>query len=399
MNLIIYIKEALSNLVTAKLRSFLAILGILVGTASVVALITSSQLATQHALAQFKSLGTNLIAMDMFDQNPGSGGAGEQVQQLKLADLPTIQQVSSEIMLIAPYTNLYQSLYFQGTQVSGQVLGATAALAQIVKINMAQGRFVSYLDHHNFYCVIGSDIAKTFQSKGIANPVGKQIGIGSWIFTIIGVAKPWQTNWFLYADINKGVIIPLETSYLLSRYSSINNLLFRLVQKPSIDQVQGLLMTKMRQLLPQKNISFRNPQQIIDIMKKQQSTFTWLLGSIGGISLLVGGIGVMNIMLVSVVERRREIGVRMAIGARRADIRRLFLIEAVILTLVGGVLGIIIGLIISFVLAMVTGWEFHFLIIPPLLGFIVSVLVGIISGFYPAHRASQLDPIETLRSE
>ena len=149
-----------------------------------------------------------------------------------------------------------------------------------------------------------NDIANNFRTKGITNPIGHQIEIGNWIFTIIGVAKPWQTNWFLFVDINKGVIIPIETSYLLSNYANISNLLFRLVAKPNIDEVQSQLMSKMQTLLPQKKISFRNPQQIIDIMKKQQSTFTWLLGSIGGISLLVGGIGVMNIMLVSVLELR-----------------------------------------------------------------------------------------------
>lgn len=396
MGLMNYINEALSNLVTSKLRSFLAILGILVGTASVVALITSSQLATAHALDQFKTLGTNIVAMDIFDQ-PGQDQ--QQARQLRLSDMPAIQASSSQIVLAAPYINLYQNLYFQGTQLNGQVLGTTADLAKIVKIEMAQGRFVSYLDHNSFYCVIGSDIAKTFQSKGIANPIGKQIQVGNWIFTIIGVAKPWQTNWFLFADVNKGIIIPLETSYLLSKFVEINNLIFRLVSKPDIDAAQNQLQTKVQQMLPDKKISFRNPEQIIDIMKKQQTTFTWLLGSIGGISLLVGGIGVMNIMLVSVVERRREIGIRMAIGARRADIRRLFLIEAIILTLLGGVLGIIVGLAISFILAVITQWEFHFLIVPPILGFVVSVLVGIISGFYPAHRAAQLDPIQTLRGE
>ncbi len=400
MDFISHIKEALGNLVTSKLRSFLAILGILVGTASVVALITSSQLATASALAQFKTLGTNLIAMSI--QTPFNQQQTNQDQtknQLSLNDMIRLQSASSQIVLIAPYTNLYQSIYFSGKQMDGQVLGATEALADIVKIDLAKGRFVSYLDQSNFYAVIGSDIAKQFQQSGISNPIGKQIIIGKYIFTVVGVAKPWKPNWFLFATVDKGVIIPLMTSFLLSKYAQINNLLFRLIQNPDIDAVQNALQEKMSEIHPNLQTTFRNPDQIIDIMQKQQSTFTWLLASIGGISLLVGGIGVMNIMLVSVVERRREIGIRMAIGARRSDIRQMFLIEAIILTVLGGVLGIILGIGISTTLAIITGWGLQILVLPPVLGFVVSVVVGIVSGFYPAYRASNLDPIETLRGE
>lgn len=399
MNIFSHIKEALANLVTSKLRSFLAILGILVGTASVVALITSSQLATAHALAQFKSLGTNLLAMDIQQQPGASVTAQAQQQQLTSADLLKIKTASPQIVKVAPYINLFQPFVIQGKQFNGQVIGATEALADIVKIHIAKGRFVSTLDRSSFYCVIGTDLAKAFSAKGIMDPIGHQIQIGDWVFTVVGIAQHWMPNWFLFADINKGVIIPLNTTYLLSKYAKINNILFRLAPQSNLPQVQAQLTARAAMLLPSQKVTFRNPQQIIGIMQKQQATFTWLLASIGGISLLVGGIGVMNIMLVSVVERRREIGIRMAIGAKRADIRRMFLIEAVILTLLGGVIGIIVGLIISFVLAIVTGWEFFILPLPPILGFVVSVFVGIISGFYPAHRAAKLDPIETLRSE
>lgn len=400
MNFITHVKEAFANLLTSKLRSFLAVLGILVGTGSVVALITSSQLATEHALAQFKTLGTNLLLMNIQSQVKNGNLSPQQAQdQLTLNDMPKIKRSSSQIVIVAPYITTYKMLYIKGKKVSGQVIGATKNLSDIVGIRLAKGRFVSYLDRNNLYCVIGATLAKDFAKKGILHPIGKQIQVGNQIFTVIGIAKPWKQNLFFFANINKGVIIPIGTSYLLFPYAKIDSILFRLVANPNIQQVQKAISQVTQKLIPNQKITFRNPQQIISVMQNQQSTFTWLLGAIGGIALLVGGIGVMNIMLVSVVERRREIGIRMAVGAHQSDIRRMFLIEAVILTVLGGVIGIILGILISWILTTITGWEFNFLILPPILGFIVSVLVGIISGFYPAHRASKLDPIETLRSE
>ena len=140
-------------------------------------------------------------------------------------------------------------------------------------------------------------------------------------------------------------------------------------------------------------------KQIIKSMEEQGRIFTLLLGLIGGISLLVGGIGVMNVMLVSVVERKREIGIRKAIGAKRRDIQMLFLIESIVLSLFGGVLGVIAGLGVAYVISLFSGWQFSLYLEPPLIGFGVSVFTGIFFGFYPAMRAARLDPIETLRSD
>ncbi len=397
MNILTHMREALSNLLSSKLRSFLAILGILVGTGSVVALITSSQLATAHALAQFKTLGTNLLAVDI--QSMQNNQPSDQQKQLTMDDMPILMQHVPGIERTGPYISLYQNIYYGDTKFNGQILGADTDLAKIAKIYLQKGRFVSSLDKSSFYCVIGAGLADKIKGLGVKHIIGNQIRLGQWFFTIVGITKPWKPNLFMYADLNNGVVIPIKTAYLLGKYAKIQNMLIRLKPTANLMKTQDQIANEIKILLPKQKPYFRNPEKIIGIMSKQQRTFTWLLASIGGISLLVGGIGVMNIMLVSVVERRREIGIRLAIGAKRRDILRMFLIESIILTLFGGILGIIVGLLISYILSLVSGWEFQVFLLPPLLGFVVSVLVGVLSGFYPALRASRLDPIETLRSE
>jgi putative ABC transport system permease protein len=396
MGFLAHIREALMNLFSAKLRSLLAILGILVGTGSVVALISSSQLATDHALAQFKKLGTNLLAVMLSSNQPGTQTG--QGHNLSLDDMTTIQQRIPTIEKIVPYTMLFQPMNFQDEQFEGQILGATESLADIVKINMEAGRFVSFLDHNSFYCVIGHDIAEKIRAKGL-NPINQQISVGKQLLTVIGVAAPWEPNLFLFANINQGIIIPISLSLILQPGIQIQNILLQLQAGASLDQAKSQLETILPQLAPNTQVRFHDPAQIIDVVSKQRSTFTWLLSAIGGISLLVGGIGVMNIMLVSVIERRREIGIRMAIGARGKDILEMFLIESVVLTLAGGLLGVILGTVTTLILAWSSGWEYSFHVLPALLGFIVSAAVGVFSGLYPSYRASRLDPIATLQSE
>lgn len=396
MDFLTHIRESLLNLFSAKTRSLLAILGILVGTGSVVALISSSQLATEHALSQFKKLGTNLLAVIVSsDETSQSTG---QIRSLQIDDMPVIQAQVPSIQKIVPYITLFQTAHFQDLQFSGQILGADEGFADIAKIFIERGRFVSFLDKNSFYCVIGHTIAEQIQAKGI-DPINKQIAIGGYLLTIIGIARPWEPNLFIFSNINEGIIIPISLSYLINPQAQIQNILLQLYPNSLLDNAKDQIEKVITKISPASNVRFHDPGQIIDVVKKQRSTFTWLLSAIGGISLLVGGIGVMNIMLVSVIERRREIGIRMAIGARQKDILEMFLIEAIVLTILGGLLGVILGSLTTVILAVSSGWEYSFHFLPVALGFVVSAAVGVFSGLYPSFRASRLDPIATLQSE
>ena len=392
-----HFQEAFTNLISAKLRSFLAILGILVGTASVVAMVSSGELATQHALEQFKKLGTDLLSVSFYQERAEDNQA--QAHPFELAQVKKLQLAIPELKTIAPYITLYQTMSYAGHEIEGQIIAATPNLQEVIKLQVQQGRFISFLDDYEYHCFIGQGIYQQLKQQGLINPIGARIDLGDNLFRIAGVLAPWPENSFFNSDINHAIIVPIHTATLLSRHAEINNFVMRFDKNANIDKLQDEMTLYMKKISPNLRLFFRSPKQIIDSMANQQRTFTLLLGFIGSISLLVGGIGVMNIMLVSVTERRREIGIRKAIGADSASIRSLFIIEAIILALFGGILGVIIGVLISFLIAYFAHWEFHLFILPPLIGFAVSVAVGIFFGFYPAHQAAKLDPIATLRGE
>lgn len=398
MQLTSHIKNALINLVTSKLRSTLTMLGVLVGTASVVALVSSGQLATENALAQFKTLGTDLLSVSIQASQKASQTGGGQTN-LTLEDFETLESQYSDITEIAPYTTDFSQASYNGQTLESGIIGATEDLQKIMKVQLSAGRFVSFLDQYSFFAVVGYDVAQKMRQLGAIDPLGKQILLGTNYFTVIGVAKKWPENMFMPNNINQSIIVPISTSLLLSKYVKISSVVFRFKPGTNLTKLQNELTQSIQGLAPGNQLFFRSPEQIIQSLESQRQTLTLLLALIGSISLIVGGIGVMNIMLVSVVERRREIGVRMAIGAKRKDIQYMFLTEAIMLTVFGGVVGIIVGELISYVTAEVSGWGFKFFALPPIVGFIVSVLVGVFFGFYPALKASRLDPIETLRSE
>lgn len=397
MTLTNHCQQALVNLLASKLRSLLAVLGILMGTAAVVALMSCGQLATEKALEQFKALGTDLLAVSVFEKSIGPSQSGQNA--LTLMDWRKLPQKNPEVLKIAPYSSASQVVSFQGHILKASVIGADESLADIMHIHLVKGHFVSFVDTFEHFCVIGDALAKQLKRLSLDDPIGKQLRIGNILYTIIGVAKPWKENGFFNENVNYSVIIPIGGMGLVSKDFKINNAILLLKSDIHIDTVIHQIEDSIHQTAPKLSIFVRSAKQIIASMESQGHIFTLLLGIIGSISLLVGGIGIMNVMLVSVSERKKEIGIRKAVGAKRRDIRTLFLVESVMLSLFGGVLGVVIGLSFTAIVAYFNHWTFIIYWTPPLAGFIVSVTTGIFFGFYPASRAAALEPMESLRNE
>jgi len=397
MKFINHAKEGFLNLLTSKLRSLLALLGILVGTASVVAMVNGGELATNEALKQFKTLGTDLLAIS-FSEILENNSTQHNDENLNLSDIIEMKIVSPDIRDVAPYTQTYGIIQFNSNPLNGSVLGVTDSFARIIHLDV-EGRFISFVDEYALFCVIGHKLDEKIRSFTFKNSIGQQIQLGKNIFTIVGVAKPWRENSFVYTNIDDAMMIPIKTSMALNKYAKINNLIVRLGPQSNIQNVKQKLTDYFHPLLPNKHLFFRSAEELIAGMTKQSQILTIFLGLIGSVSLVVGGIGVMNIMLVSVVERRREIGIRLAVGATSSDISILFLTEALILSFMGGLLGILIGILISYMMAHFWHWEFIFFAWPPLIGFTVSVATGVFFGFYPAYLAAKLDPINALRAD
>ena len=400
MKYLAHAKEGLQNLYFAKLRSMLALLGILVGTASVVAMVLGGEIATNEALKQFKSLGTDLLAFSINQMHDESGHENQfKSEPLSVNDVIALKNADAAILQVAPYTQLFQSVYYEGSLLSSMLLGVTETFADVLHIRLATGRFVGLLDKYALYCVIGNRLYTRIKEMTFQDPLGHQLQIGKNYFVIVGVAYEWPENSFVYADINDSILVPILTSMMMSKYATINNVILRLAPHADIQAVEAKIKHSLTKSETSKNISFRSAKELIAKMAKQSAILTVFLGLIASISLVVGGIGVMNIMLVSVMERRREIGIRLAVGATRHDIGGLFMIEAIMLSIVGGGLGVAIGILIAYLISLSWHWQFTLFFWPPVAGFFVSVAVGIFFGFYPAYLASRLDPIDALRSE
>lgn len=386
-----HLKQALSNIKQHVLRSFLTLLGVLVGTAAIVALLTGSELATESALNQFKKLGTDIISVSISDTNTNNSHSANSFSTTEIKKIS-----SANILSGTPYTLHYSQMVYKDKQSGLSIIGVSQFLQTLMHQKILYGRYISDLDKSAFYCVLGNDIANLL-SKDKTTLIGDQVKIENFYFTIIGVLDEADKNLFLLTDTNQSILIPLNTSMSLYKNASISNVIFKLKTEKNIKEVQEQITNYFKSVHPDMQVNFRSPETIIENMQKQNKIFKLLLGFIGGIALLVGGIGVMNIMLVSVTERRREIGIRMAVGAQKKDILYLFLAEAAILTFIGGFAGIILGEMIGYVTAKFSHWDYHFVLGPILIGFLVSVFVGLFFGYYPAQKASQSDPIEILR--
>ena len=242
MRLIEHAKEGLLNLYFAKLRSILALLGVLVGTASVVAMVLGGQLATHEALKQFKTLGTDLLSVSLNAQSDEKSTPSGMAEYLTLSQALNLVTVSKDIVQVAPYTQLFFPVFYNANPIQGGIiLGVTDDFADIVHLKLKAGRFISLMDKYEFYCVIGHDIYQALKALTKADPIGQTLQIGKHVFVIVGVAEPWPENNFVYANIDGAILIPILASMAVSQYANINNFIMRLTGEADINAVKDAI--------------------------------------------------------------------------------------------------------------------------------------------------------------
>ncbi len=400
-------EETFFAITANKARSSLTILGIVIGVGSVVAMISIGQGAQVSVKESIESIGSNLLTVSPgFQRGVGtqiSSGRGS-AQTLTLADAEAIQEEINLIEAVAPETSSRYQVTAKGTNTNTSVIGTVSSYIQIKNIEMDLGTFISDQDISNLskVAVLGPTTSDDLFGEE-ANPIGEKIRINNITFTVIGVSKAKGGTGFGSQDDR--IYIPISTAqHFLSGGNYVSTINIQVQNEKYMSIVQEEISSL---LLSRHNISdatladfsIMNQADILNAMSSATAALTLLLGAIAGISLLVGGIGIMNMMLTTVTERTREIGLRKAIGAKSKDITMQFLSEATTLTFIGGIVGILLGCIISFAISKFSDTTTSISLWSIALAFGVSALIGIVFGYYPAKRAASLNPMEALRYE
>jgi len=395
-------KMALRSLVTHKLRSFLTALGIIIGVASVISMISIGEGARRQTLNTISKFGTNIITIKPGQKKSRHVTTGK-VNTLTLEDAEFIEEHIPLITGVAAQVYRSAQLKFENKNTNSTVRGTGASYSRLANFEMDRGRYFNKGEIRSAkrICVLGSTVLKNlFEGR---NPLGKTIKVDGKNFLVIGtMISKGALSWF---DPDDQIFIPVTTAQ--KRVFGMNHVQSIDVQAGQIDDLETI-KEEVSQILRQKhNIAdgkeddfyVQNSSQWLNSWGDAAKTFTYLLGGIAAISLMVGGIGIMNIMLVSVTERTREIGIRKAIGAKKKEILEQFLIESVLISFLGGGIGILLGIGISRVVSGMGDWETVVSTQSILLAFGFSVAIGIFFGFYPANKAANLNPIDALRYE
>jgi putative ABC transport system permease protein len=400
MNTILLALEGLRRNV---MRSFLTILGIVIGVSAVVTMVTLGNGTTQSVSAQIASLGSNLIIV-MPGQRGGPGSAGTTAPRFELADAKAIEEQVSGIKAVAPSAGRNVTVVAMAKNWSTTVTGTTAAYFAAGNWTLASGRVFSGAEERSgaAVCVVG----ETVRSKlfGTANPVGGTIRLKQFSCDVIGLLRS-KGQASMGRDQDDTVLVPLRTlQRRVAGNQDVGQIMVAAKDGVSTDRVKASveqLMRERRRITAGESDDFNvlDTKEIAQTMTGTTQLLTMLLGAVAAVSLLVGGIGIMNIMLVSITERTREIGTRLAIGALEREVLLQFLVEAVILSSLGGVIGILLATGASIGLA--TLMEVPFVFDPQInvLAFVFSAGIGVLFGYLPARRAAHLDPIDALRHE
>ena len=412
MSLAKTLRTALRALTTNKMRSALTVLGIIIGVASVISLMSIGEGSQAAITSNIEALGTNLLFVRAGASSQGVvRGAQGSAATLTLADAEALAQASS-VAAVAPQVSTFAQVVAGGENTNTQILGVTPEYLSVRNYKVADGEFIAeaQVQAKSMVAVLGSSVAETL--FGDTSAVGQYIKIDGRQFKVIGVLESKGSTGFGSQD--DVVLAPISTvqyrlssSRTVSGGKTVQTIYVEVVSADQTDaaiqQITSILEQRHKITNGEDDFTISSQQETINTLKESTQVWVILLGAIAGISLLVGGIGIMNIMLVSVTERTREIGIRKALGAKRRDILLQFLIEAALMSLIGGAMGVLVGWGISTLLSGMslggTTIETVMSVNIPILAVSVSAAVGIVFGLYPAYRAARLNPIEALRYE
>jgi putative ABC transport system permease protein len=401
------VQETYFSLTANKVRSGLTMLGIIIGIGSVIAMVSIGQGAQANIQSSIQSIGSNLLLV-----TPGvQRGAGQQVsagrgsaRTLTQVDAEAITKEVTSAKAVAPEISQRYQVTARGTNTNTQIVGTIASYPTVRNLEVAEGSFIT--DQHvrslSRVAVIGPTVQTDLFGSG-ASAVGQSIRINKVDFKIVGVTKAKGGTGFGSQD--DMIFVPLSTAQrFLAGGDYVTTISVAAPDATSMvviqQQITALLLERHHISDPTlADFSVLNQADIVATASSITSTFTMLLGAIAGISLVVGGIGIMNMMLTTVTERTREIGLRKAIGAKRGEVNTQFLVEAVMLTFLGGVFGVILGWLIAQLVSQFAGITTSISVNSVLLAFGVSAAIGILFGYYPASKAAKLNPIEALRYE
>ena len=401
------LKIALNSLKVNKMRSALTSLGIIIGVSAVIIMLAIGSGANKQVQANMESMGSNLLTIRSATAKSGgvSMGMGSK-PTLSVKDADAIEKSARGVESVAPFMNSSKQVMYGNQNWSTTVYGVTSSYLYVKNYEMELGRPINRDDDNNAskVCLIGKTIER--ELFGDVNPIDKTLRIGNIPFRVIGTLK--SKGQMGAMDQDDLIFIPLTTAQRKVFGTEFPGAVNQIIVKASSIEDTNIAQSDIRDILRRRHnlgkmqeddFQIRNSAEFQEKMKSTVQTFAILLASIASVSLIVGGIGIMNIMLVSVTERTKEIGIRMAIGARAMDIRMQFLIEALVLSLLGGLIGVISGIVIALLVGIVFNTNIVISFAPILISFSFSGLVGIGFGYYPAYKASLLNPIDALRYE
>ena len=406
------IRLAVSGLTDHKFRSFLTMLGIIFGVASVIAMLSIGEGAKREAIAKYQDLGVNNIIVrekKMSDEELEEVRA-KFSQGLSIKDAQVIREIVPGVKRIASQAEINTDVKYADKSVKSTVIGITPEFSEMMNYRIQNGEFINdnHYTHRAKVCVLGAGVAASLYPTD--EPVGKMVKIEDQWMEVVGVLETktlfTETVGELAArDLNNDVYVPLTT--FLSRFSRENELSSE-IQQITVQVAESRHLIEVSRLMNEilKRHHFNNedygiviPYELLKQEEKERQIYNFLLGAIAAISLIVGGIGIMNIMLATVMERTREIGIRRAIGARKSDIMRQFVSEAVAISITGGIIGVFLGVALSLTVSLFTDVSTCIRPYSILIAFAFSVIVGISFGYLPAKNAANLKPVDSIRYE